>query len=144
MHKQKQFMIWPHNRLLPLPTHTSRINCGGKMSCAPKTQTFYHVSASTWIQTNTSHTRVKKDRRIGSGKHHILGILVGASIQQQPRALRVTPLSGQNQRRPSALRTHIFVTIFFSARSVTRAHFNTHATSMHATQHVYKHKFHRK
>ncbi len=36
--------------------------------------------------------------------HLVLGILVGASIQQQPRAVRVTYISGPNQRRISPLR----------------------------------------
>jgi hypothetical protein len=36
--------------------------------------------------------------------HLVSGLLVGAGIQQQPRAVRVTTASGQNQRRRSALR----------------------------------------
>ncbi len=39
-----------------------------------------------------------------TGTHHVLGVLVGAGIQQQPRAVRVTILSGPHQRRPSVLR----------------------------------------
>ena len=41
--------------------------------------------------------------------HILLGILVGAGIQQQPHAVRVSILSGINQRRPSALRTRLNV-----------------------------------
>ncbi len=33
--------------------------------------------------------------------HPVFGILVGAGIQQQPRAARETKASGKNQRRPS-------------------------------------------
>jgi hypothetical protein len=38
--------------------------------------------------------------------HLVRGILVGAGIQQQPRAVRVTIESGPNQRRVSVLRAH--------------------------------------
>ncbi len=36
--------------------------------------------------------------------HLVLGILVGAGIEQQPRAVRVTLVTGPNQRRVSVLR----------------------------------------
>jgi hypothetical protein len=36
--------------------------------------------------------------------HIVTGILVGADIQQQPHAVRVTLLSGTHQRRQSVLR----------------------------------------
>jgi hypothetical protein len=36
--------------------------------------------------------------------HIGFGIFVGAGIDQQPRTVRVTPLSGTHQRRPSVLR----------------------------------------
>jgi hypothetical protein len=48
---------------------------------------------------NKAHARNTRTRT-----HIRLGILVGAGIQQQPRAVRTTNVSGPNQSRPSVLR----------------------------------------
>jgi hypothetical protein len=50
-----------------------------------------------------SHSSTKKKENVMNSTRLVLGILVGASIQQQTRADRVTIGSGKNQRRPSVL-----------------------------------------
>ncbi len=52
-------------------------------------------------------TRPTKPALARTRTHRSLGLLVGAGIQQQPRAVRVTTVSGHNQRRPSALRARV-------------------------------------
>jgi hypothetical protein len=50
-----------------------------------------------------THTHAHWRKCGNAATHRILGLLVGASIQQQPHAVRATPETGINQRRPSVL-----------------------------------------
>ncbi len=58
-----------------------------------------HQSISPPSSHNAQHAQ-----QPGTRTHIRLDILVGAGIQQQPRAGRVTTVTGHNQRRPSVLR----------------------------------------
>ncbi len=57
----------------------------------------YHRPTPTPRTAPPAHTRT----------HLVLGIHVGAGIQQQPHAVRVTPLGGPNQWRLSVLCTRV-------------------------------------
>jgi hypothetical protein len=66
------------------------------------------IKKTTPCQNNTVKIETKIKNKIHSctkatGTHPIIGILVGAGIQQQPSAVRVTIVSGTNQRRVSVL-----------------------------------------
>ncbi len=50
---------------------------------------------------------VRHESNAVTNTHNVLGILVSTGIDQQPRTVRVTSLSGQNQRCQSALRKSI-------------------------------------
>ncbi len=64
-----------------------------------------HIIETPLIRRFT-HTKFIEKSKINAttDTHIVLGILVGAGIQQQPKTVRVTFRSGQNQRCASALR----------------------------------------
>jgi hypothetical protein len=59
-----------------------------------------HHSYSAKTNTNTALQQMQQTDLT----HPVCGILVGAGIKQQPRAVRVTFLHSQKQRRHSILR----------------------------------------
>jgi hypothetical protein len=72
--------------------------------------------------------QVQQLRQLGAVEHHLridYGILVGAGIHQQPRAVRATMAGSMNQRRPSELRFLCAAAV--RRRKVTRAHRDTNA-----------------
>ena len=79
--------------------------------------------------TGTVTKRHKLNRSGSRTTTHIrLGILVGAGIQQQPRAVRMTIHRGQNQRRHSVLRVRVPPMCRPSRRSTNHMHQNTKCT----------------
>ena len=55
------------------------------------------------VVTATPNANSQPQTRRTDSTHIVRGLLVGAGIQQQPRALHVTIASGRNQRRETAL-----------------------------------------
>ncbi len=68
----------------------------------------FHKCQLRVATNNIINHQFTDQERTNATHNSVLGIHVGASLQQQPRAVQVTTATGMHQRRVSVLRTRVY------------------------------------